>query len=100
MFIGTTGRRRDGINLINEYLEGNSNRMFVQNRSQLMEIDGQNFDGQLLGLFHGSHMPYNLDTIRLNRQHLDPTLSEMTSKAIEILQREENGFFLLVEGMH
>lgn len=95
---GTTGRRRDGKNLVNEWLEKSpSTRTFIQNRTQLMEIDGENFDGELFGLFHGTHMPYNLDTIQLNRQHIDPTLTEMTQKAIEILRRDENGFFLLVE---
>lgn len=95
---GTTGRRRDGKNLVNDWIQRSaSTRTFIQNRTQLMEIDGRNFDGELFGLFHGSHMNYNLDTIRLNRQEIDPTLTEMTLKAIEILKREENGFFLLVE---
>lgn len=95
---GTTGRRRDGKNLVNEWLAKNpSTRTFIQNRTQLMQIDGENFNGELFGLFHGSHMPYNLDTIRLNRQEIDPTLTEMTVKAIEILSKDENGFFLLVE---
>lgn len=95
---GTTGRRRDGKNLVNDWLEKSpSTRTFIQNRTQLIEIDGGNFDGELFGLFHGSHMNYNLDTIRLNRQEIDPTLTEMTLKAIEVLKREENGFFLLVE---
>ena len=29
----------------------------------------------------------------------DPTLAEMTEKAIEVLSKNKNGFFLLVEGL-
>lgn len=95
---GFAGRRRDGKNLIDEWLQKNPTaRTFVQNRTQFVEIDGENFNGELFGLFLSSHMNYNLDTIRLNRQHIDPTLTEMTVKAIEILRRDENGFFLMVE---
>lgn len=52
----------------------------------------------LLGLFESSHCLYNLEAIDKNVQHLEPTLSEMTEKAIEILSKNEEGFFLFVEG--
>lgn len=47
-----------------------------------------------LGLFHQSHMDYHLKS-NTNSQ---PTLQEMTKKAIELLQKEPNGFILFVEG--
>ena len=46
------------------------------------------------GLFTDSHMSYELS--RDNSQ--EPSLAEMTTKAIEILEKNEKGFFLLVEG--
>lgn len=52
----------------------------------------------LLGLFDGSHCPYNLDTIEKHNENLDPTLSQMVDKAIDILKRNTQGFFLFVEG--
>lgn len=49
------------------------------------------------GLFSPSHMAYEIE--RNNSGSGEPSLSEMTSKAIKILQRNKNkGFFLLVEG--
>lgn len=48
---------------------------------------------KILGLFAGSHLEYEF-----LRSQNEPSLQEMTSKALEILQRNENGFVLLVEG--
>lgn len=47
-----------------------------------------------LGLFQGNHMDYNLKS---NAEY-QPSLQEMTRKAIELLQKEPNGFVLFVEG--
>jgi len=46
------------------------------------------------GLFESKHMKYHLKA----NASIQPTLAEMTRKAIEILKKEENGFFLFVEG--
>lgn len=48
---------------------------------------------KLIGLFSQSHIPYVLD-----RDNNTPSLLDMTKKAIEILSKNENGFFLMVEG--
>ena len=48
------------------------------------------------GLFNPSHMQYELE--RQQDTAGEPSLAEMTEKAIRILQRNEKGFFLLVEG--
>jgi len=52
---------------------------------------------KLLGLFSASHLPYFID-----RQNMDiagvPTLAEMTSAALDVLSRRDEGFFMLVEG--
>ena len=54
-------------------------------------------DGRLLGLFSESELTYALD-----RQHdanlREPTLAQMTAKAIEVLRGDPDGFFLMVEG--
>jgi len=51
-----------------------------------------------IGLFNENKMKYRLD-----RQNGDvddePTLANMTEKAIQILRRGDNGYFLLVEGL-
>lgn len=45
------------------------------------------------GLFNPEHMDYHLD-----ENPNEPPLWKMTEKAIKILQKEKNGFFLFVEG--
>ncbi len=61
----------------------------VYSRTELENVDGE----YVLGLFARSHIPYVLD-----RDEKTPTLVEMTDKALEILDRNPNGFFLMVEG--
>ncbi|RUS82971.1 hypothetical protein EGW08_009256 [Elysia chlorotica] len=89
--------RRDGLNLIQEWkrdkLSRNASASYVWNRRQLDAVDPGQTD-YLLGLFDSSHMPYEPEGP--NRKQ--PNLVEMTRKAIEILQKDPNGYFLLVEG--
>ena len=49
-----------------------------------------------LGLFEPSHMQYEVD--RVNDTAGEPSIAEMTEKAIKILQKNPKGYFLLVEG--
>jgi len=49
----------------------------------------------LLGLFNESHMQYEAD--RGNDIAGEPSLSQMTNKAINILDNNDKGFFLMVE---
>jgi alkaline phosphatase len=51
--------------------------------------------GPVLGLFEPSHMEFELD--RPKDKAGEPSLTEMTEKAIRILQRGPKGFFLMVE---
>lgn len=46
------------------------------------------------GLFEDSHMRFHLDA----NASVQPTLAEMTKKAIEVLRKEKKGYFLFVEG--
>ncbi len=48
---------------------------------------------KILGLFAKSHIAFALE-----RGNQEPSLKEMTLKALEILQRDRDGFFLMVEG--
>ena len=91
---GTSGRRSDGRDLTTEWLK-KPNAAYVWKKTQLDEIDLAKTD-HLLGLFDHSHMEYEHD--RPSDAGGEPSLSQMTGKAIEILARNPKGFFLLVEG--
>jgi alkaline phosphatase len=52
--------------------------------------------GHVLALFETEHMQFELD--RAKDKAGEPSLAEMTAKAIAFLRRNPKGFFLLVEG--
>ncbi len=52
---------------------------------------------KLLGMFSASHLPYVIDRRQMNVSSV-PTLAEMTSAALAVLSRRNEGFFMLVEG--
>jgi len=91
---GRPGERLDGRNLIQEWLGQYDDSAYVWNQSMLSDINPEDTD-HLLGLFENSHMQYEQDR---NRDRAgEPSLSEMTEKAIQILQKNRRGFFLMVE---
>jgi alkaline phosphatase len=67
---------------------------YVWNQKDFSDIDPA-ITGPVLGLFEPSHMEYELD--RPKDKAGEPSLTEMTEKAIRILQRGPQGFFLMVE---
>ncbi|XP_059617758.1 alkaline phosphatase-like [Phlebotomus argentipes] len=96
---GRSGRRTDGRDLVEEWLADPSkeNKKFVWNREELLNIDPEETD-HVLGLFEHTHMLYHLEAIARNRTDTEPTIGEMTLKALEIVSKNPNGFFLFVEG--
>ena len=91
---GMVGQRLDGRNLIAEWLALPHSR-YAWNASELAAVDPRR-TRRLLGLFNPSHLEYDHD--RRQMQLDEPTLAQMTGKAIAILQREHKGYFLMVEG--
>uniref|UniRef100_A0A8D2INK2 Alkaline phosphatase n=1 Tax=Varanus komodoensis TaxID=61221 RepID=A0A8D2INK2_VARKO len=86
------GERKDGLNLIEKWLQGKKDARYVWNKAGLDAVD-ENSTSHLLGLFEPKDMPYEL-----NRDpSTDPSIVEMTEKAIRILRKNPNGFFLFVE---
>ncbi|XP_012938482.1 alkaline phosphatase [Aplysia californica] len=66
---------------------------FVYDKEGLDRVDLMTTD-RLLGLFNNTHMAYEVD----RDPSKEPSIAEMTEKAIQILRKNEKGFFLLVEG--
>ncbi len=89
-----TGRRLDNRNLIAEWTQRSENSAYVWNEADFSKINPRKVD-HLLGLFNPSHMEFELD--RKFDAAGEPSLSQMTEKAIQILKKNPRGYFLQVE---
>ncbi|XP_045592054.1 alkaline phosphatase isoform X1 [Procambarus clarkii] len=92
------GRRTDGRNLLDEWVHDKKTRdlnaEYVWNKAQFDKVDPRHTD-YLLGVFGYSHLDFEVD--RNKGPTGDPSLAEMTVKAIQILRKNPHGFFLMVE---
>lgn len=87
------GARSDGRDLVRAWQSENGR--YVWNAEQFAAIEAHT-PARVLGLFEPSHMQYELD--RSNDPAGEPSLAEMTAKAIDLLAHRGNGYVLLVEG--
>ncbi|OUS30193.1 alkaline phosphatase [Gammaproteobacteria bacterium 45_16_T64] len=90
----TEGDRTDGRHLINEWGATYSDGVYVMDQAGFDAIDVDSTE-HVFGLFNESHMQYEAD--RENDIAGEPSLSEMTAKAIQVLDNNDKGFFLMVE---
>lgn len=88
------GRRKDGRDLIGSWQNKYKNGAYVWNQQGFDALDVKKTE-RVLGLFQPSHMRYSAD--RSLDAAGEPSLAEMTAKAIGILQKNKKGFYLMVE---
>jgi alkaline phosphatase len=88
------GERLDGRNLTDEWLKKYKNSKYVSDKKGFDAIDPK-ITKHLLGLFEPSHVNYEFD--RKNDPAGEPSLTEMTTKAIDVLSTNKKGYFLMVE---
>ncbi len=81
-------RRKDDRDLVAE--ARTKGYQVVRTRNELLETPSE----KILGLFNMDHLSYQVDKHRDS----EPSLAEMTSKALTVLDRHPKGFFLMVEG--
>ncbi len=79
------GKRKDGRNLFAEMRDRDVK--IVHNRFELLALEHT----PVVGVF-------NLEEKALRTRSPEPTLAEMTTKAIELLDADDSGFMLMVEG--
>ena len=90
----TTGSKRtDTTDLIAQFQA--ANYTYVSTGTQLAAVNPATTN-KLLGLFNLDHMNYELD--RVKKSVDEPSLADMTEKAIRVLQKNGKGYFLMVEG--
>ena len=92
---GKSGKRTDGRDLTKEWVSKFNNASYIWNQSAFDSLNTE-LTGPVLGLFNSSHMEYEAD--RAKDKGGEPSIAAMTSKAIDILDNNKKGYFLLVEG--
>lgn len=85
---GGKGRRTDDRNLIEEAKALGAQYAWNTETFGALKLDGT----PILGLFEDSHMKYEHDRAG------EPSIKEMALAAVEALSKDEDGFFLMVEG--
>jgi alkaline phosphatase len=89
------GVRGDGRDLTAEWEARRSGSVFVRSCAQLEALKpAKNL--HLLGLFSSEHLRYETD--RVGGAFCEPSLTQMLTAALTILERNPRGYFLLVEG--
>ncbi|NXA63502.1 PPBN protein, partial [Mohoua ochrocephala] len=86
------GTRKDGRDLIAEWLSAKQGARYVWDKKGLDAVEEDSVS-HLMGLFEPKDMRYELN----RNTSTDPSIVEMTEKAVRILRRNPNGFFLFVE---
>lgn len=66
---------------------------FITTKDELTNYSGD----KLWGSFADADLKYDFDR-QSDSDNVQPSLAEMTNKAIEVLNKDEDGFFLMVEG--
>ena len=89
------GRRTDGRDLTAELKA--QGYTYVNSGTALKALDTA-ATTRLVGLFSKSLMNYELDRAKPANAIDEPSLADMTEKAIKLLQKNGKGFFLMVEG--
>lgn len=92
---GAEGQRQDGRDLTAEWRRRHNDGVYVATAADFRAVDPAKTQ-RLFGLFSPSHLMYEAD--RRNNPDSEPSLEEMTRKAIAMLSRNKDGFVLMVEG--
>lgn len=88
MFGGGNGILTDDIR---QHFKNNGTVLIQNDRNALLHYNGNE---KVWALFGDRALPYSID----RDPDKVPSLAEMTSKALDLLSKKENGFFLMVEG--
>jgi len=89
------GGRLDGRDLVRAWQAGRPGSAYVWNREGLRGLDRAKTT-RVLGLFEPGDMKWEGE--RRTDRAGEPSLAEMTDLAIDLLSRDPDGFFLMVEG--
>ncbi|OHX14362.1 alkaline phosphatase [Chromobacterium sphagni] len=87
------GKRADGRDLLREFQR--QGYQLAQTGSELAAFNPK-AGGKLVGIFGKDHLEYELDRVRNKADQ--PSLAQMTAKAMDLLSQNGKGYVLMVEG--
>jgi len=93
-------KRKDEKNLVDGFKADGYQLAFT--KQELLTASQEKTTKKLFGVFHPNNMDGSLDRLYLRKNTVEqypnqPDLTEMTQSAIDVLSRNPNGFFLMVE---
>ncbi|MBU3615719.1 alkaline phosphatase [Polynucleobacter sp. JS-Polo-80-F4] len=93
-------KRKDEQNLVENFKSNGYQLAFT--KQELLLASESKGTRKLFGVFHPDNMDGSLDRLYLKKNTVEqypnqPDLTEMTQSAIDVLSRNPNGFFLMVE---
>jgi alkaline phosphatase len=93
-------KRKDNNNLVRLF-QGDGYTV-VRNKTELMAANNDTHTKKLFGVFHDDNMDGSLDRFFLKKNTVSeypdqPDLTDMTQSAINVLSKNKEGFFLMVE---
>ncbi|SHO56663.1 alkaline phosphatase [Vibrio quintilis] len=89
---GQGSKRKDDRNLVDEF-KHKGYRTFIGKDSSQYFLNYQPQSGDhIFAAFTKSHLPYSID------RKVTPSLAQITKKGIDLLSKDKDGFFLMVEG--
>ncbi|XP_022217756.2 membrane-bound alkaline phosphatase [Drosophila obscura] len=87
------GERSDGVNLLSKWQSLHPGGVLAYNRNQLLKVNASGISS-LIGTFNSGVMNFH----KLADATQQPTLAEMTRKAIEVVSKNDQGYFIFIEG--
>lgn len=93
-------KRKDDKDYVAKFKE--SGYALATTAEEMKKLAAEHKDGKLLGLFNTGNMDTTLDIRQLKKGTVDkfpnqPLVAEMTQAALDVLSKNEDGFFLMVE---
>ncbi|WDV44406.1 alkaline phosphatase [Clostridiaceae bacterium M8S5] len=90
-------KRTDYKNILNEFSKKGYSVDIGLTGSKNFKNTNFKYTKKYIGLFSNSHLPYTLDDYN-NNTYDAPTLAEMTKNGIDLLSKDKDGFFFMIEG--
>ncbi|GKX28235.1 alkaline phosphatase [Vallitalea longa] len=92
-----SSKRKDDRNILAEFIKAGYKVRYGLKGAEEFRGETLKKGDKYLNLFTTSHLPYTIDDDN-DTQFYVPSLADITDKGIELLSKDEDGFFFMIEG--